>query len=161
MVVLGISLGTRLSGIAVLDSGRLVTFGTHSFKQSWSEEKAAEIAGVYERYVADHGVNAIVVKVPPMSHLTDTLRSLLERMNDFVAAHGCMVQVKTHRDIKAELPDILNKRDLMLHAVAVYPELSDIRSRELAGRNKYHTKMFEAVIVAHLGQINHGKKTNE
>jgi len=155
MVVLGISLGTRLSGIAVVDNGRLVTWSTHSFKQAWSDEKATEIAGTYERYVKEHRVTVIVIKVPPLSHFSDTLFAILERMQDFVTAHGCMVQIKTQKDVKSELPDIRNKKDLLLHVVAAYPELSDVRQRELAGKNKYHTKMFEAVLVAYLAHV-HG-----
>lgn len=156
MVVLGISLGSRLSGVAVLDNGRLVAWNTHSFKDAWSEQKAGEIAGVYERYVRTHSVTAVVIKVPPLSHFTDTLFAILERMQEFVVTHGCMVQIRTQKDVKAELPDIRNKKDLMLHAVATYPELSGVRERELASRNKkYHTKMFEAVIVAYLAHV-HG-----
>jgi hypothetical protein len=154
MVVLGISLGTRLSGIAVLEGGRLVSWNTHSFKDAWTEEKARDIASVYERYVKTHNVTAVVIKVPPLSHFTDTLFAILEQMQEFVVTHGCMVQIRTQKDVKDELPGIRNKKDLMLHAVATYPELSDVRDRELASRNKkYHTKMFEAVIVAYLAHI--------
>jgi len=64
--------------------------------------------------------------------------------------HGCMVQYKTKADIKRALPGAKNTKDIMVHTARLYPPLILKHQRELQNRNKYHDKMFEAVIVAHL-----------
>lgn len=158
MVVLGISIGTRSSGVAILADNKLVAWNTLSFKEAWSAEKRDRIIKAYHEYASTHRVTAIVVKVPPLSHFTEALLSLLDRLKEYVDMHlGCMVSYKTQKDIKTALPQIRNKRDLMEHTVSLYPQLQGTHERELASRNKYHTQMFEAVIIAHLHKLNREK----
>lgn len=151
MVVLGVSIGTRVSGIAVIANNQLVAYNVLSFKEAWSDEKRDRIIKVYHEYVREHGVTTVAVKVPPLSHFTEALLSLLDRLKEYIDTHvGCMVAYKTQKDIKIALPRIRNKKDLIEHVVSLYPELQAMHERELAIKNKYHTRMFEAVLIAHL-----------
>lgn len=155
MVVLGISIGTRTSGIAIISKDGLVSWNTISFKDKWSEEKGAYIVSRYERYLKKHNATVVVLKIPRMSHHTEAILSLLDRLQSIINQHGCMVIHKTQADIKAAIPNMKNSRDLMAHAAATYPILIPEQTRELASRNRYHDKMFEAVIVAHLCKEEH------
>jgi len=150
MVILGISIGTRTSGIAVISKKGLVEWRTLSFKNSWSEQKADYIIRKYERYIKRHKVTIVSLKVPPLSHHTKAVTDLLERLVTLFTYHGCMVEYKTKSQIKAALPELRNTSQIIGHTVSLYPVLARTQQRELRNRNTYHDKMFEAVLVAHL-----------
>jgi hypothetical protein len=150
MVILGISIGTRTSGIAILNNGQLRAWNTLSFKDTWSERKGQYIVDKYERYLKKHNVTVVVLKIPRLSHHTDAILTLLKKLESIIGFHGCMVEYKTQADIKTALPDIKNWKDLVHHTTELYPVLIKEKTRELSNRNNYHDKMFEAVLVAHL-----------
>lgn len=150
MVILGISIGTRNSGIAILDNGRLVAWNTLSFRNVWSEKKANSIVAKYDRYVKKHQVTVVVLKMPPFTHQTAAILTLIKKIQELIVFHGCMVEYKTKAEIKQELPEVRNTNDIMSHVSTIYPVLTEEYTQELTNRNRYHAKMFEAVIVAHL-----------
>jgi RNase H-fold protein (predicted Holliday junction resolvase) len=161
MVILGISIGTRTSGIAILKSGRLVAWNTISFKNEWSERKAEKIVSKYDSYLKKHKVTLLVLKIPPLTHQSEALLSLLKKLQKIISYHGCMVEYKTKQEIKHALPEIRNTKQLMNHVVSLYPVLTPEYQQELANRNSYHAKMFEAVLVAHQGKELLHKKAHE
>ncbi len=150
MIILGISIGTRNSGIAILDGDGLVRWSTLSFKGEWSERKAARIVSRYDHYVRTHGVTTVVVKIPPLTHHTEAILTLIKRLQKMIAYHGCMVEYTTKAEIKSALPGVRNTGDIMAHVAALYPALTGAHAQERANRNRYHARMFEAVTVAHL-----------
>ncbi len=155
MVILGISIGTRTSGIAIVNNHGLVAFNTVSFKNTWSEKKADYIIRKYERYIKKHAVTVVVLKIPRISHHTQAIKTLLKNISELFTYHGCMVEYKTQEQIKTAVPEIKNREALMNHTATLYPLLQRHLLKELANRNKYHDKMFEAVLVAHLCQQEH------
>ncbi|WP_295794688.1 hypothetical protein [Mucilaginibacter sp.] len=150
MIILGISIGTRTSGIAIISDKGLMSWNTLSFKSSWSEKKGEAIISKYEKYLEQHDVTAIILKVPRLSHHSAAIISLLKQIDTIVKSHGCMVDYKSQADIKAAIPAIKNGQDLIAHTTLHYPILQRAQHRELTNRNNYHDKMFEAVLVAHL-----------
>ncbi len=150
MVILGISIGTRSSGIAILDNGRLVAWNTLSFRNVWSEKKAERIVAKYDAYLRKHKVTCVVLKIPPFTHHTEAVLSLIKKVQEMVVYHGCMVEYTTKAEIKAAIPEVKNTQTLMHKAASLYPVLIPEHQQELQNKNRYHDKMFEAVIVAHL-----------
>ena len=157
MVILGISIGTRSSGIAILDNGELTAWNTLSFRNEWSEKKASRIISRYESYLKNHKVTAVILKIPPLSHQTEAILSLLQKLQDLIGFHGCMVEYKTKAEIKEAIPDMRNTKDIMNHVATLYPCLIPEQTQELAIKNSYHNKMFEAVMVAHLCRLKSDK----
>ncbi|MBW4891135.1 hypothetical protein KXQ82_15525 [Mucilaginibacter sp. HMF5004] len=155
MVILGISIGTRTSGIAILSNRSLVSWDTLSFKDSWSQQKGSYIISKYERYMKEHNVTMVVLKIPRISHHTDAIIDLINKIGSIIYP-GCMVEYKTQAEIKAAIPEIKNSRDLMNHTATLYPILERHKHRELQNKNSYHDKMFEAVLVAHLVKEEYG-----
>jgi hypothetical protein len=150
MVILGISIGTRTSGIAIISRNGLIEWRTLSFKNSWSEKKADYIIRTYERYIKRHKVTVVSLKVPPLTHQTKAITDILEKLVALFTYHGCMVEYKTKVQIKEAIPDLRNSKDIINYSATLYPVLVQKQQRELRNRNKYHDKMFEAVLVAHL-----------
>jgi hypothetical protein len=157
MVILGISIGTKSSGIAILDNGKLVAWNTLSFRNVWSERKAERIVSKYDAYLKKHRVKAVVLKIPPFTHHTEAILTLIKKVQALVVYHGCMVQYSIKAELKQALPEVRNTKDLISHTATLYPVLVPEQIQELANRNSYHTKMFEAVIVAHLWKQEHDR----
>ncbi len=150
MMVLGISLGTSTTGIAVLDGGELISWQTHSFRDTWSDDKAALIAARYEQYIIRYRPQLVMVKIPPVYHHSDALKLLLTKVKALFEYHGCIVEYKTKEEVKTLLPEVNNHRQLMKHAIELYPILLPEYTQALASKNQYHSKLFDAVIVANL-----------
>ncbi len=124
-------------------------------KDSWSEKKGAYIMSRYEKYLKDHNVTMVVLKIPRISHHTEAILHILDKIQAIITYHGCMVEYKTQAEIKTAVPHIKNNQDLIEHATTLYPVLLSEQKRELTNKNSYHDKMFEAVIVAHLCKEEH------
>jgi hypothetical protein len=122
---------------------------TLSFKNSWSEEKADYIVRSYERYVKHHKVTVVSVKIPPASHVNAAMLMLMEKLVEMLTYHGCMIEYRTKHQLKEAIPEIRNTKQLISYATALYPVLVKNAKKEFVNRNKYHHKMFEAVVVAH------------
>jgi len=153
MIILGISLGTATTGIAVLDGGELVFWHTHSFRDRWSSKKATKIASCYEAYVSQYKPYVVLIKVPPIHHHTAAIKQLLKKASTVFEYHGCMVEYKTKEDVKAVMQGVHNHNDLMKYAIAQYPILEEEYTQALATKQQYHAKVFDAVMVAHHGKI--------
>jgi hypothetical protein len=150
MLILGISLGTTTTGIAVLKDKELIQWQTHSFREVWSEQKAEDIVNRFHYYIRQYRIEVVVIKLPPQSHQPTPVVQLLKKLVDLCAYKGCMVQTCTKRDIKKEIPGARNNNDIMLFAITHYPIITPEYTKALAGKNQYHKKLFEAVVAAHL-----------
>ncbi|HEY8931423.1 MAG TPA: hypothetical protein VIM55_19625 [Mucilaginibacter sp.] len=150
MTILGISVGTRTSGIAIISDNGLISWNTLSFKSAWTERKGEAIVQKYQKYLDHHQVTAVILKVPRTSHHTNAILTILKKIDGIVKQHGCVVAYTSQIEIKNAVPHLKNGKDLIEHTTSLYPVLHRAQTRELTNRNNYHDKMFEAVLVAHL-----------
>jgi hypothetical protein len=148
--ILGISLGSKRSGIAVISYGTLIHWHIHSFFGTWSEKKRDCILDRYESYIKKYQAKRVFIKVPPETHHSPALIDLLKLLLKRCQYHGCMVAYKTKADIKADIPEVENAHALMQYVANRFPVLSAELEQELQHRQPYHIKMFEAVLVAHI-----------
>jgi hypothetical protein len=150
MVVLGISIGTRVTGIAIINNTELIAWQSHTFPAQWSKAKMDQIITRYEKYIRTHKVTMVVIKIPRLSHHNKALQNLLSKLRSLIAFHGCLMDYTTLNEIKATLPQIQNASDIQDHTLNQYPVLLPEYSRERVNKKPYHHKMFEAVLIAHL-----------
>jgi len=122
----------------------------HSFHERWSSEKLTYMLSKYDRYIAQYRVRHVVIKIPPASHHSKPFLMLLKKLSELVQLRGCMVACQTKADIKNIVPDVTNTETLMEYVTRHYPILLPEQARELASSQKYHIKMFEAVLAAHV-----------
>lgn len=144
MAVLGISVGSRSSGIAIIVGSELAEYGTLNASQPNSQAKSVM------HYVRQFGVVTVVVKMPPATHITKTLSVVLAHLKDALRYQGCMVEYKDMEHIKRHIPSVTNKTELMAFLTERFPELCDEHRKELAGKKGYYVKLFEAVAVAYI-----------
>ncbi|MEO6500159.1 MAG: hypothetical protein ABIN95_14130, partial [Mucilaginibacter sp.] len=113
--------------------------------------EAGKQAAAIAHYVRQYRIVMVVVKLPPLTHLTEKLKEILKTFVSLFEYHGCMVQYKDDGAIKRHIPSARNKEGLIGFVCETYTVLSPVRAREINSRQKrYHSKMFEAVAVAHI-----------
>lgn len=154
MRILGISLGTRDSGVAIISHGQLIHWKTHSFHERWSAAKLNDILIRFDRYITQFQIRHVVIKIPPATHHSKEFLLLLKKLSELVKYRGCMVAHQTKVDIKNQVPEVTNAGTLMEYVTRYYPILQPEQAQELAGRQSYHIKMFEAVLSAHVYKEN-------
>jgi len=146
MFVLGISLGSRTTGVAVINDNELLVARSLTLRNKNSTIHTSTL----DNYIRQYKIFMVVIKLPPLTHLSDRIKELLHGCLALFQYHGCMVEYKDTTVIKASMPDIRNKSRLIQFVSGTYPQLAPVQAKELANRQKYHEKMFEAVMVAHL-----------
>jgi hypothetical protein len=149
MTILGISIGTRRNGIAVLRERKLEQAHVHTFNERWSTPKCVAILALYKKYLCDHDIAHVVVKIPKPSHFSLAIKQLIKGLNEYVSNHGCLIEYRTLEDIKRADPSITNRTTLRTKAVQHYPILAHELRKDSNNKHPYYNKLFEAVIAAH------------
>jgi len=149
-VILGISPGTRVMGLAVLRHGELVEWKVKTFKEMWSREKRKAILSTIKRLCEYHAVDVLVLKK------VDPLRSSpqLDRLINNIATQAMKQRIKVVYYSLADLDFDLRTgskptRDGIAEKVVErHPILRPEYHKERNNRKEYHMKMFEAVAMA-------------
>ena len=89
----------------------------------------------------------MLVKVPPTTHQSIPVITILKTLVSLIQPPNCMVQVTTKKDIKERVPEITNIDTLLQYVVSRYPMLQTEYKPECASAEPYHLRMFEAVVV--------------
>lgn len=156
MVILGVSLGTTTAGVALIEDKRLIHAQTHSFRALWSDQKADAIVEKLARHMWRYHVQTVVVKVPPESHRPPTMLELIKKVIAMCEYKGCIVSTCTKEDLKGHIPTARNHNDLMQFAIEHYPIVTPEFIRATQQKNRYHHKLFEAIVAAHIANTKGG-----
>lgn len=150
--VLGISIGTRKTGVAVLKGNELVEWETHLFAGWWSEAKERAILARYEKYIVRNQITAIAIKIPPVILSNSPLEVVLQKVQALAAQYGCKTMLITKEELKRRT-QLRNMDSLLEYAVLQYPILRPNYIKEKESITHYHQKMFEAVVAAQLCRL--------
>ena len=93
--ILGISLGTTTIGVAYIHERELQDFNTHSFRATWSDNKADAIVNRIGTYFNRYDITLVLIKVPPKAHQPESIGILLKKVLSYISYKGCMVEVCT------------------------------------------------------------------
>jgi Holliday junction resolvasome RuvABC endonuclease subunit len=148
--VLGISPGTRAMGFAVLKENKLTDWQIKSFKQAWSKHKATILLQAVKRLIKEYQVEGVAIKTIPQTKVNTQINKLIRTLTEKCTKESIVVHEYSIEKLK-QLQDIDGKSKLaLMHHVALhYPCLKYLYHKELANRNPYHIKVFEAVLAAH------------
>jgi Holliday junction resolvasome RuvABC endonuclease subunit len=148
--ILGISPGTRIIGLAIIQKGELVEWKVMTFKQMWSADKRKAILVTIDKLCDYHGIQVLVIKK------VDPLRSSPD-LDSLVAA---IVRQAERRPIKVKLYSLSDldyniqtdkkqtKEGIREQVANRHPELKNDYLKERNNRREYYTKMFEAIAMA-------------
>lgn len=150
--ILGISLGVRRIGMAVLDGPRLYEYQMNVFNEVWSKRKLAAIVSAIERFVSRYNPLQVAVKLPAISSKAPAVRQLITSIQKLFTSLGVTLYTYTLNDLKRgwQVGDEANKAQFMRSVLIAYPELLKEYEREMKNKIRYQEKLFEAVASAHL-----------
>ena len=148
--VLGISLGTGKLGVAVMESYSIFDCQMKCFTGEWSPKKLQAIVSVIERYVVDHKIKHIAVKIPTVAVPAPAIAELLEEIKKLTQAKNMILHTYSIAQLKRAWAGSqkMNKKQLMECVLKKYPELQQEYAREMRSKLKYYEKVFEAVSIA-------------
>ena len=149
-MTLGISIGSRLCGSAVLNRFELIEWRTHTLRANCTERKAKVICRAIEEYIVMYDIKTVSVKIPPYRTHSAGITLLLARLLELLKHHDCTVQVHTKHAILKAVPEVRHPNELIRYVTSKYSMLIPEQTNELANKRPYHRKMFEAVLVAHI-----------
>jgi RNase H-fold protein (predicted Holliday junction resolvase) len=147
---LGISLGTRSLGLAVMESGELVEWKVKSFKERWSGEKRTAILSSVWQLCDYYDVCLLVVKKINPLHSSPQLDRLMRTLIRESKRHGVKVKLLSLAELDYDLRSKKKqtKANVAEQVAEKHPELRAEYLKERNRQREYYTKMFEAVALA-------------
>ncbi|TCC93688.1 hypothetical protein EZ428_02655 [Pedobacter frigiditerrae] len=149
MTILGISVGTTRTGIAVIKNGVLLSREMHNFDAVWSKKKLNAIIKLYRHYVEKAEVTGIIIKVPPLSKHDKPIKSIIRGIERLALKYGCEHDYITKREIKERMA-LRRTDELIKFTLKIYPNLGSLPENRTNNYRNYSTKLYEAVLSAHL-----------
>lgn len=149
--ILGVSLGTRIVGLALLRSGELVEWHVKSFKHKWSDDKRAAIITSIKQLCELNGVRKIALKKIQPQHLSLPLINLQSSVISFAHAHKIALHQYALSDLAYENRGGRRTKKTLSEAIAKkHPRLRNAYLKEHSNRREYYSKMFEAIAIAEI-----------
>jgi RNase H-fold protein (predicted Holliday junction resolvase) len=149
MTVLGISIGTARTGIAILEDGRILERQVHVYQATWTENKLRIITNKYREHVRRHNVTAIIVKIPPLSRHSKAVSRLIRSVEAIAKETYCDFDLVTKNEIKDRLC-LSSTEEMVKFAPMLYQELLPLYKEGLATGHSFYKKIYEAVLAAHI-----------
>lgn len=149
VTVLGISIGTRQCGIAVVKNGMLIDWKVKNYRDRISDNKLIRISYSIEILIKKYGVKYIGCKVP--NHMrTIHIDYLLDALKDVSSKTGITINLVSLEELKLEeLPKICNREIYAAYLAKKFPELQQILLKHKKLKTGYYIKVFEAVGAAY------------
>ena len=136
--------------MAMIVNGELVDWYVKAFKGVWSEQKKELILDTIDRMLDRYSIEAFAIKVPNAIHRHAEVQELHRDINFLAQQKKIKTETLSIKSLKRVFTEARNKKNLGKIAVGLYPELQEEFTKEAANRNPYYTKLFEAVLSAHI-----------
>ncbi len=147
--VIGVSLGTRLAGIAIIKNQELIVYKVKVFKGAWSKQKQNAILRLFDKLYDHYDAKCLAIKLVSPLHSSKAVDGLIKSAIERANKKGIKVMRFSLDEIRRLLG--LNKRQSLNEYVAgKYIELRREYEVEQNSFNKYYTKMFEAIAITEL-----------
>jgi hypothetical protein len=149
-VILGISIGTRTMGMAMIKDDLLCEWRIKSLQGAWSNRKLKLTLKYIERYIYNHEVACIALKAPHHSRSSKGLRQISSGIQTIADKHGLSIACYSIEELKlfCNTGSSTNKITLRNYVVEQYPHLAYEFNRELIIKNPYYDKVFAAIVAA-------------
>jgi hypothetical protein len=147
--VLGISLGTRILGVAVVKGKELRLWQTKRWRNKWSPEKLQALLAYVDTTMGRYGITAIGIKVPPRGHFSHGLIELVSELSKMAAVRHLPVKTYRIQELKRLCSErSLNRDGMMRCIIGRFDFLQSQYLKEHSSKHSYHVKMFEAILAA-------------
>jgi len=149
MGVLGISVSSRMVGLAIMRNEELVDFHARLYKERWGNLKANIIMANLRQCIKTHSITHIALAVPYAHYQSKEAKALHTRIKTFCKEKSltlCTYQATAFHQLHPQRK--AKKKALMQSLAEQYPELRYVYRREANNKNRYYHKLFEAVASA-------------
>ena len=149
--ILGISIGTRNVGLAVIKLRKLTDYRIRTFAGTWTQTKCESIWDAVEMLIRHNAITDITLKIPDPAHCSENITELVDGIKGL--GEWCKIEVHccTIRDIKLPYTDSKksSKQIMVAALVEKYPELKKACHTSKRAQ-AYNAKLFEAIACAEL-----------
>lgn len=144
--IIGISLGTRTTGIVIVRGGHLIDWQVKSFKGKMNRQKLFMISGAVIKLLQEYDTTEIIMKIPDKAYSYTNVVSLKKHLEKVFASRKIPIHCYTLTDIKTSLGvSISNKEQLLDWGAKQFKELRRVYAIEQRNANPYYIKLFEAL----------------
>ncbi len=152
MATLGISMNTRLVGIAIINQNGLADYSIRLHKSSWSQAKATKIITSLEPCVRRYCIKKVVLSIPYAYHQTNAYKALQAQLCEYFESQKIRVCTESAEALYSFCPqgEKKTKKAMMRAITERFPILNYYHYKETRNKTKYYLKLFEAVTVAAL-----------
>ena len=157
-VTLGLSVNTRMLGLAVISGNRLLDYQIQLRKDAWTPRKRELILASLQPWFASYTITNIALSTPYEKQTSTQTKELLEALTEHFSHKKVPVSSYHAKTLHRFCKKIKTKKEGMKALAEMYPELSHYYRKEMTNKNKYYIKLFEAVGVAWIHTQN--PKTN-
>jgi len=150
--MLGLSVNTRMIGMAVMKENTLVDYYVSLRKEAWSPQKKDKFLASLKPWITSYTISSVALAIPYEHHTTKEIKELLECIKECFAEKNIPVYSYHRKSFHLLYEDDQpkTKKMMMYNLCNIYPELSRYYHREIRNRNRYYTKLFEAVALANI-----------
>ena len=138
-------------GLAIFKDHELLEWKVKTVNGKWNDRKLTKVLHYVSKIIGHYRSDTMVVKILHNSRSSHGLNALVHSLQLLAKQRSLAFYTCTINDLKDLYEDynVRNKQELMHAVVLRHPELMFARDKELKNRNRYYTKMFEAVACAH------------
>jgi hypothetical protein len=147
-VILGLSVNTRMLGLAVIKGNLLVDYHIKLRKEPWTPRKRELILTSLQPWFACYTITNVALSIPYEKQTSSQTKELLESLNGYFSEKKIRLCPYPAKTLYALCKEAKGKKEVMRSLALQYPELSFHYQKEMSNKNKYYVKLFEAVGVA-------------
>jgi hypothetical protein len=151
-VILGLSINTRMRGLAVVSGTRLVECHIQLRKEPWTPAKRELILASLQPWCERYNIKNIALSIPYEKQTSSETKELLESLKRHFSEKKIRLSTYPPKALYTLCKEATTKKEVMKTLALRYPELSFYYRKEMGNKNKYYVKLFEAVAVATLHQ---------
>jgi Holliday junction resolvasome RuvABC endonuclease subunit len=147
--ILAINPGTRYVGFAAFRGPELLDWGVRVITAKTPRGKVKAAGAILVEAIERYGSDTLVIKRLHRSRSSACLDGLSRSIRQLARPRKLQLREYSIAQVIAALcpQESVNKRQLAEHVTAIYAVLAHDFKRELANRNPYYLRMFEAVAL--------------
>ena len=160
-VVFGLSVNTRMLGLAIISGNNLIDYEIQLRKEAWCPLKQEKILASLQPWFSSYNINSIAMSIPYENQTSSQTKELLESLSRYFTERNIPIysyHIKALYTLCTE-NKAKTKKEVMWFLAHLYPGLVRYYKKEIGNKNKYYIKLFEAVGVATLHSQNEKEKS--
>jgi hypothetical protein len=152
LLVLGLSVNTRMLGLAIISGSLIVDYHIQLRKDPWNPQKRESIITSLHSCCKSYTINSVALSIQHEKQTSKQTKELMESVTQYFKER--QIQYFTYHIetlyVFCEENGAKTKKEIMKALSVLYPELLIHYQKEKDNKNKYYIKLFEAVGVATL-----------